>query len=269
MRRTLLRLAPSSLPNTYVQTQPSYRLANKRVLWNDPTAENDPTIEINPGQHVASVSRQYKIASPHKLKSPKGFKLKRNRYQLSVLTCQQHCFAHTSMRYLDKLEHPLTKSLLDVYIEKKKEPLWISCSAYGPGVFPNKIAQKKIAHALRDALAAAGYDRFGRRVLVDGESSAIADLHGTLRVTCGLSTTVCNAKFADLLEYAKTIIAGVETEFHKRDAFAGLTKKRDGQTSPLVQMLQHQQRQPTHSAWQSQRREPNNQRRRRTNYDSH
>ncbi|TGJ88438.1 hypothetical protein E0Z10_g382 [Xylaria hypoxylon] len=87
------------------------------------------------------------------------------------------------MRYFDKVEHPFTRALLDIYIEKKKEPLWWSGFAYGASPFPNKTASRRIAHALRDALAAAGYDRFGRRVLVDGESSAIADLYGTLRVS--------------------------------------------------------------------------------------
>ncbi|KAI1734838.1 hypothetical protein F4680DRAFT_437140 [Xylaria scruposa] len=261
MRRILLRLAPPSIPNTYVQTRFSSHAVRKHVSWNNP-------LYVQPGQHVISVCKQYSINFPQKLRPLRVFKQKENPYKLGVFICQQHCFAQNSMRYFDKLEHPLAKSLLDIYIEKKKEPLWFTSYAHGAGVFPNKTAQKRLAHALRDALMLAGYDRFGRRVLADGESSAIVDLYGTLRVVSGHPTAVCNARFVDVLESAKKIIAGVEIELRRGEASVGRTQRKDGQNSRNVQRLQHQQHQqhqPTHGSWQSQRRGPHYQRERRTN----
>ncbi|KAI0551381.1 hypothetical protein F4679DRAFT_538998 [Xylaria curta] len=267
MRRILLRLAPSSIPNTYVQTRFSSHAVRKQAAWS-----NSP-IEIQPGQHVISVCNQYNIGFPQKLRPLRVFKQKENPYKLGVLICQQHCFAQNSMRYFDKLEHPFAKSLLDVYIEKKKEPLWITSFAHGAGVFPNKTAERRIAHALRDALMLAGYDRFGRRVLADGESSAIVDLYGTLRVISGHPTAVCNARFVDVLESAKKIIAGVEIELRRGEANVGRTQRKDGQNSRHVQRLQHQQQQQqqqhqptTHGSWQSQRRGLDYRRGRRTSY---
>ncbi|KAI8946556.1 hypothetical protein F4801DRAFT_57575 [Xylaria longipes] len=246
MRRTLLRLAPSSLPNTHVRTRLP-PLDVSKILPGD-----DPTGEIKPGEHVISVCKQHNIAFPDRLRPLSGLKLKPNPYRLAVSVCQQHCFAKNSMPYFDKLEHPFAKTLLDIYIERKKEPLWITSYAHGAGVFPSKKAGKKIVHALRDALIAAGYDRFGRRVLADGESSAIVDLYGTLRVVSNNPTAVCDAKFMDLLEDAKKIIASVE-----------VVLRRD-QSGRHVGNPQQQQRWSTHGARQGQKREPSNQRGRRT-----
>jgi hypothetical protein len=170
----------------------------------------------------------------------KGFRLAKNRYKLSVSVSQRHCFEQKSMKYFDTLEHPFAKSLLDIYVEKTKEPLWISCYAYGASPFPNKKASKRVAHALRDALAAAGYDRCGRRVLVNGESSVIADLYGTLRVIVSDPQAACNAKFVDVLENARSIISSVE----KR-----LRRDNNGQH------IEQQQYPPTRSAKQVQGRE--------------
>ncbi|KAI1277266.1 hypothetical protein F5Y07DRAFT_363515 [Xylaria sp. FL0933] len=203
MRRTIFRLAPAGHLHTKVQPQFSPVDYSKLVAWDDPKAE------VEPGQHVIAVCKQYKISFPNQLRHLKESPRKTN-YHLSVTASQQHCFAQQSMKYFDRFEHPFAKSLLDIYIEKKKEPLWLFTSAYGASAFPNKTASRRLTHALRDALKAAGYDRFGRRVLVDGESSVIADLHGTLRVLSTAPLAICNAKFADLLECAKHIIHGAE-----------------------------------------------------------
>lgn len=114
------------------------------------------------------------------------------------------------MRYFDKIEHPFARSLLDTYIEKNKEPLWIFSVTHGAGPFPTKKAAKRISHALRDALGAAGYDRFGRRVLADGNPRAMADLYGTIRITAAEPQAICNGQFADLVEQAKRIVSHAE-----------------------------------------------------------
>ncbi|KAI0487492.1 hypothetical protein F4859DRAFT_465206 [Xylaria cf. heliscus] len=202
MRRTLLRLAPSGLPNTHARTRPPPQTAYPTTSWVDHGG-------IKPGEHVTSVSKSYGIVFPNSLQQLRNPKLK-GPYGISVSFSQQHAFKMQSLRYFDKAEHPFAKSLLEIYIEKSKEPLWIDCFSHGARPFPNRMAQRKFHHALREALAAAGYDPYGRRVLADGESSAVADLYGTLRVFSGQPLVVCDTKFPVLLEYAKIIIADVE-----------------------------------------------------------
>ncbi|KAI3320799.1 hypothetical protein HD806DRAFT_505022 [Xylariaceae sp. AK1471] len=214
MRRTISRLASLGSPNAYVQSRLPPISVSKLI---NPASEylHDPVTEIEPGQHVISICKRHNIGFPNQLWALKGIKLEKNPYKLNVSISQRHCFEQKSMRYFDTFEHPFAKSMLDIYIEKTKEPLWISCHAYGASPFPNKKASKKVSHALRDALAAAGYDRLGQRVLVDGESSAIADLYGTLRVIVGDPQAVCNAKFVDLLKNAKSIISGAEIQLRR------------------------------------------------------
>ncbi|KAI1424567.1 hypothetical protein F5Y12DRAFT_751502 [Xylaria sp. FL1777] len=211
MRRTLLRLASLKGPNVKAQTQSLPVNLSKPVAW------DDTTVEVEPSQHVLSVCKQHRISFPSALRPLGGiFKLVGNPFNLNVSLSQQHCFLHQSIRFFDKIEHPFSRSLLDIYIEKKKEPLWVSGFAYGASAFPNKTASAIITHALRDALAAAGYDRFGRRVSADDdESSVIADLYGTLRVVSNNPQAVCNAKFADVLESAKAIIFNAEVKLRR------------------------------------------------------
>ncbi|KAI0968769.1 hypothetical protein F4678DRAFT_441357 [Xylaria arbuscula] len=244
MKRTIFRLARPGRANAGVQTQFLSAGSKKPSSWSDPIAE------IEPGQHIIAACREHNFAFPNQLSYWKGL-FKPNPYHLSVNASRQHCFLHQSMKYFDKVEHPFAKSMLDIYIEKKREPLWLSGFSYGAAAFPNRVASRKITHALRDALMAAGYDRFGRRVPIDGESSAIVDLYGTLRVTSADPQGVCNAKFKDLLECAKKIISFAETK---------LGRDRGGRH--IGGQLQ-QKFPPARDVRQGQRRQPDDQRRRR------
>ncbi|KAF2966892.1 hypothetical protein GQX73_g6680 [Xylaria multiplex] len=230
MKRTILRLAPATLSKSRVQTRVQTRSSPIDVSkqgWGDSIPD------IEPGQHVLSICKQHDIFFPSQLRPLKGIFSAEdgNPYNIGVSHSQKHCVLHQSMKYFDRITHPFAISLLDIYIEKKKEPLWLSGFAHGATPFPNRTASRRIAHALRDALEAAGYDRFGRKVLVDGESSAIADLHGTLRVICNNPLAVCNAQFADLVACAEQIIRHAETRL-RRDKngrhFAELGVRRDG-----------------------------------------
>ncbi|KAI8632951.1 hypothetical protein F5Y19DRAFT_334726 [Xylariaceae sp. FL1651] len=211
MKRTIFRVASQISPKTHVHN----RFPTASVRGFVSRTEEDHTPEVEPGQHVVAACKQHGIFFPSENKFVKGLKLGGNPFKLSVRASQRHCLEVKSMKYFDKVEHPFTKSLLDIYIEKTNQPLWLSCFAYGASPFPNKTASRKLRHALRDALAAAGYDRFGRKVLTDGESSAIADLYGTLSVVSSDSKAVCNAKFVDLLEAAKSILSSAEIQLRR------------------------------------------------------
>ncbi|KAI0838248.1 hypothetical protein F5Y06DRAFT_287351 [Hypoxylon sp. FL0890] len=168
--------------------------------------------EIQPGEHVTSFSREHRILfpGPHTLRGLKGFKLKENPCKLGITASQSHCFDVPSLKYLDKNEHPFAKSILQMYLEKKKEPLWYTVNSHQvASPFPCKEGARRVKHAFRDALAAYGYDREGRRITMDG-SSVIMDLYGTLRINVGDPKAACNTKFADLLEQAKKLVSRLE-----------------------------------------------------------
>ncbi|GAP91842.1 hypothetical protein SAMD00023353_6700060 [Rosellinia necatrix] len=220
MRRTISRLARPGPPKPRAKAPPRAKP--------DSQASVD---DITPGQHVISVCKQHNIVFPFQLRPLKPIRLGNNPYRIGVVYSQKHSFAQKSMKYFDKAEHPFAKSLLNIYIEKKKEPLWIACNVHGAGSFPNKTATKKLAHALRDALAIAGYDRFGRRVLADGESSTIAELYGSLSVYSTEPLLMCNAKFTDLLECGKQIIASAEINL-ARDKDGCNLQKAQGEQYP-------------------------------------
>ncbi|KAI1362487.1 hypothetical protein F5Y08DRAFT_311978 [Xylaria arbuscula] len=226
MRTTLSRLAVIGRSSAGAQAQ--FSPVDVKTLG----ALNDPQAAVRPGQHVLSVCRQYDISFPDELRFVKRLKLPPNPYKISVTISQNHCFLHQSMKYFDRFEHPFAKSLLDIYIEKKKEPLWFSALAYGGSPFASRTAARKINHALRDALAAAGYDRFGRRALVDGETSAIADLHGSLRVVSAEPVEVCKAKFADLLQCAKKILFAAELNLRRDKNGVHFERAQQKQYSP-------------------------------------
>ncbi|KAI1126168.1 hypothetical protein F5Y10DRAFT_217019 [Nemania abortiva] len=250
MRRTIPRLAHLRPLSAHVKPRPVPSGASKPVSWDGSTGE------VEPGKHVISTCREHDISFPQQARSVK-VGLGANPYRLSVAISQKHCVSVHSMQYFDKFEHPLTKTILDHYIEKKKEPLWVSCFAYGASPFPCRKAAKKVAHALRDALAAAGYDRFGRRMLVGHGPSTVLDLYGTLRVISHDPCAVCNAKFIDLLEHAKKIISCVEIT---------LRRGKNGRHLEGQKPKQHPPR--THGAWQNQRHEPDSRQRQHTGRSS-
>ncbi|KAI1399887.1 hypothetical protein F4819DRAFT_463521 [Hypoxylon fuscum] len=185
-------------------TQPS--------AWGGFVQSPTPKVEdVRPGEHVHSVCRKYDIAFPQALSPLKGLKLKGNPFKLAVKTSNRHCVDYSSLKYLDKFEHPFTKSVLNMYIDKKKQSLWYSVHAYPmASAFPCRVATKRLKHAFRDALAAAGYDLEGKRIKIEDESSVIADLYGTVSIGCADPKAVCNIKFADLFEQAKMVLSQIE-----------------------------------------------------------
>ncbi|OTB03962.1 hypothetical protein M426DRAFT_23283 [Hypoxylon sp. CI-4A] len=165
---------------------------------------------ITPGDYVNSVCRKHQIAFPNIMRGLREARLPENPCKLMVVAAERHCFDLSSMKYFDKSEHPFAKSMLDIYIARKKQPLWLSTFSMAvASPFPCRMARKRIQHAFRDALAAHGYDREGRRIATD-DSGVISELYGSVRITCGDPKAACNIKFADLLEQVNKIVSAVE-----------------------------------------------------------
>ncbi|KAI1091973.1 hypothetical protein F5B19DRAFT_456350 [Rostrohypoxylon terebratum] len=170
---------------------------------------------LGSGHHVRSVSEQYQIALPtsHVFRHLPLNQLRMgdNSCKLNIMYAQCHVFDDQSGKYLDKYEHPFAKSVLNMYIKKKEEPLWYRVFSHPVArAFPCRVAAKRVRHAFLDALAYHGYDRYGKKIVED-DSSHIASLCGTVKLGCGDPKAACNIKFADLLEQFKLIVAGLET----------------------------------------------------------
>ncbi|ORY60562.1 uncharacterized protein BCR38DRAFT_441455 [Pseudomassariella vexata] len=192
-----------------------------------------------PGKHVHDVSKKYDISFPKNLRKL-GVKLLGNYPALSIQFSQHHCFDNNSMRWLDRNVHPAAQTVLDRYIAQKKIPLWYrAISAHGASPLVSSEAKRRIKQALRLALGVHGYDPDGRRIVPDGEESAIKDLYGTLKITCHKSQDLCKMEFANLLKLVKPIVTAAELEM-RRDhddnhitSGSGVAKHRARELYPL------------------------------------
>ncbi|KAI1079563.1 hypothetical protein F5B20DRAFT_542725 [Whalleya microplaca] len=166
--------------------------------------------DVELDESTISLCKTHDLAFPSALYGLKA-KLENNPCKLVVLFSPHHCLSRMIFKYLDKNEHPFRKSILDIYIEKTTIPFWYSAWTYGAGAVPCRKAKKKVEFALRDALAAAGYDRYGRR-MPTAEPHRIKELYGTLSISIREPLAACNTKFVDVVEQAKAIIAQAEFE---------------------------------------------------------
>ncbi|KAI0379129.1 hypothetical protein F5Y04DRAFT_260506 [Hypomontagnella monticulosa] len=158
---------------------------------------------------IRSICREHQIFMSNGLHTLKGVKIRPNPCSLAFLVSERHCVSKPYMKYFDGVEHPFAKSMVNIYIAQKKQPLWLTTYSAGAAAFPCRVATRRIRHALRDALAAHGYDRYGTRITADS-SSVIADLYGSVSVYCRNPEAACNIKFADLLEQVKQIVSAIE-----------------------------------------------------------
>ncbi|KAI1466600.1 uncharacterized protein F4812DRAFT_434834 [Daldinia caldariorum] len=174
------------------------------------TSFSVPTSEgvIQPGTHVLDFCRKYQISFPSVLRRASGVQLTPNPLGIGVMISEKHCFNKHSLKYLDKYEQPFTKTIFDIYIAQKKQPLWYSVfSVPVTTPLPCKEGARRLRHAFRDALAARGYDRDGRKMDTDGP---IVDMHGTVSLICGNPKAACNLKFPELVKHTNKIVAGIE-----------------------------------------------------------
>lgn len=173
-------------------------------------------VEVQPGDHVLAACREHKIYLPTTLRRSKE---KKGLKDFMIFTSERHCFDQQVMKYLDKFEHPFAKSIINMCVDKNHEPLWYKTFTLPvASPFPCGTATRKMRHALRDALAAAGYDRVGRKISPPTDPNGIAELYGTLRVGISDPKGFCNLKFVDMLAKAKLIISEFEPIF-ARDKF--------------------------------------------------
>ncbi|KAI0119067.1 hypothetical protein F4814DRAFT_224842 [Daldinia grandis] len=197
--------------------------------------------EIQPGTHIVDFCRKYQVSFPSVLRRAPGVKLTPNPFGLGILISEKHCFSKHSLKYLDKYEQPFTKSVLEMYIAQKKQPLWYSVHAAPiTSPLPCRVGARRLRHAFRDALVAHGYDREGRKIMT--KDSVIGDLHGTVNIICSDPKAACNLKFPELLEQANKIVSAIEPM---------LARDKNGKRMDTMQNYQRPAKQYAIPAWKS------------------
>ncbi|KAI0169769.1 hypothetical protein GGR52DRAFT_481764 [Hypoxylon sp. FL1284] len=172
------------------------------------TTDSPETPEVHPGKHVITACRLHNFAFPNKMARIKGMKIRNNNLKLGAAVSERHCMEKNTMKFLDKVEHPFAKSILNMYISRKDKPLWYTTHAHPvASSFPCHKAESRILNAFREALAAHGYDRDGRKVNTE---DVIVDLYGTVHLTCGDPRTACNIKFRDVVSKTMDLVSHLE-----------------------------------------------------------
>ena len=136
---------------------------------------------------------------------------------LTALMSQRHCFDHNALKYLDKLEHPMRKTMLDYYEAKKSQPLWYVAASFGdarPIVHTKAVRWMK--RGLREALLERGYDREGRKVVTGGGGASVRDMYGTIKVQCSDAKALCKLEWPGVFALMKKVLAAAEVQL-KRD----------------------------------------------------
>lgn len=136
---------------------------------------------------------------------------------LSALMSRRHCFDHNALKYLDKLEHPMRKTMLDYYEAKKPQPLWYVAASFGDArPIVHSKAARWMKRGLREALREQGYDLHGRKVSTSGQVTSIRDMYGTIKVHCSNAKALCKLEWPGVFALMKKIIVAAEVQL-KRD----------------------------------------------------
>ncbi|KAK8020353.1 hypothetical protein PG990_005491 [Apiospora arundinis] len=176
--------------------------------------------DLDSGGEIAAFYRKQNMASAYHMRSIRVQKPKIS--GVSVLVSPRHCFDSNHMKYLDKFEHPMRKTMFDMYASWADRPLWCNGGAYGEKPIVNSKAKRWIQRGIREALLARGYDRDGRPLQktsvgaaaassnTKGGKAAPAALYGTLKVFTRTPKVLCSHSFSDVLEAMKQALAAAE-----------------------------------------------------------
>ncbi|KAK8042163.1 hypothetical protein PG993_006686 [Apiospora rasikravindrae] len=151
---------------------------------------------------------------------------------VTVQVSQSHCFDSNHMKYLDKVEHPMRKTIFDMYAGWADRPLWYSGAGYGAAPIVCSKAKRWIQRGLREALLERGYDRDGRVVQKTsptatagrgtgnkGGGKAPPALYGTLKVLSHNPKAICSYTFPEVLAAMKQALAAA-VPYLTTDGFA-------------------------------------------------
>ncbi|KAK8114114.1 hypothetical protein PG999_006183 [Apiospora kogelbergensis] len=184
-------------------------LHNKPEASAGPSMFGDGTLggrSLNTAAAIGDFYRKQNMASPQHMRAVRVLRPKIS--GITVTVSPRHCLDHNHMKYLDSIEHPMRKTVLDMYASKADRPLWHTGGAFNEKPIVNSKAKRWIQRALREALLARGYDRDGRKINTRAPGPAV--LYGTLKVVTSTPKVLCSHTFSDVLALLKQVLAAVE-----------------------------------------------------------
>ncbi|KAK8089958.1 hypothetical protein PG997_004919 [Apiospora hydei] len=192
--------------------------ANRRELPEPSLFGNSKrTKRFDSGHEIAAFYRAHKVKPAVHMKNIRVPQSKIS--GLAVQVSQSHCFDSNHMKYLDKAEHPLRKTIFDMYAGWADRPLWYSGAGFGAAPIVCSKAKRWIQRGLREALLERGYDRDGRVVQQKtpaagrgagnsgGRKAPPPALHGTLKVFSRIPKTICSHTFPEVLAAMRQALA--------------------------------------------------------------
>lgn len=193
-----------------------------------PRAGPEPTLfgnsnlskRFDTGGEIAAFYRTHKVSPAVHMRNIRAPRVKIK--GLTVQVCQRHCVDSNHMKYLDKVEHPMRKTMFDMYATWADRPLWYSGAGYGAAPIVCSKAKRWLQRGIREALLERGYDRDGRVVQQEtttaagggakdgGKAPTPAALYGTLKVVSHSPESLCQETFQDVLEAMRQALAAAE-----------------------------------------------------------
>ncbi|KAK7952328.1 uncharacterized protein PG986_008056 [Apiospora aurea] len=203
--------------------------ANRRKLP-EPTMFGNGQLSkrFDSGHEIAAFYRAQKMKPALHMKNIRVPQFKIG--SLTVQVSQSHCFDSNHMKYLDKAEHPLRKTIFDMYAGWADRPLWYSGAGFGAAPIVCSKAKRWIQRGLREALLERGYDRDGRVVQQktpaagggagnSGGRKTPPALYGTLKVLSHSPKAMCSHTFPQVLAAMRQAVAAAEPHL-TTDGFA-------------------------------------------------
>ncbi|KAK8048693.1 hypothetical protein PG994_010423 [Apiospora phragmitis] len=160
---------------------------------------------------IAAFFRSQRVAPAHNMWS---IKIPKARIAgITMQVCSRHCVDFNHMKYLDNVEHPMRKTIIDMYTGWADRPLWYSGVGHGAKPIVNSKAKRWIQRGIREALRERGYDRDGQVERRDGSRAggkAPPPLYGTLKVQSHVPVVLCRHTFPQVLEAMRQALDAAE-----------------------------------------------------------
>ncbi|KAI1261535.1 hypothetical protein F5Y18DRAFT_401549 [Xylariaceae sp. FL1019] len=189
-----------------------YQISPAAATRSDVRSEAGP-LSKNIPPHLQGVCEEHGFAMPSTMTAVRHTQALRDKpWKVWLSISHKHCFNPRHKNYLEELEHPWTKSQMDMYIDKSKEPLWLWGFFSGAGACAVRKSEKAMKQAFRWAMAQKGYDRYGTQTNHKGVVTGI--MYGTLQISCNTPCALYKEK--TLRPIARDILEAIEPMLQKR-----------------------------------------------------
>ncbi|KAI0147497.1 hypothetical protein GGR57DRAFT_476665 [Xylariaceae sp. FL1272] len=194
-------------------TRPGFHLQIPLAAATESNAYETGPLSKDIPPHLRDVCEEHGFAMPSTMTAVRHTQTLRGKpWKVWLSVSHRHCFDPRHKKYFEELEHPWTKSQIDMYVDKSKEPLWLWGFFFGAGACAVRKSEKAMKQAFRWAMAQKGYDRYGTQT--DRRGVVTGTLYGTLQISCNTPCELYKEK--TLRPIAQDILEAIEPMLQKR-----------------------------------------------------